>query len=229
MSFPDYEVLIDPIEEKIIMLKDINNLLKINSDSNYYIDEGIFGYGFEIEVSAKVQRTHFTFLKTMLNNILTVINYRGNFVSDRTIVGDYGFEICLDPLNLEDSLETYYKIREIIEFSSGILNVKSENACGLHINIKADERIKSEKFLQVQELIDINDTNTFYFNEYKRKIDKEDYDTYIDFQRNIAGKYLAVNLLKENIIELRCINPEIEEPYLRKLLEKIDTIFQGEK
>jgi len=228
MSFPDYELIIDPDEERLIMHKDINNLLKVNAVSDYFINEDIFGYGFEIEVSAKVQRSHFTFLKTMLNNILTVINYRGNIVSDRTILGDFGFEICLDPLNLEESLETYYKIREIIDFSSGILNVKPENACGLHINIKAAEEIKAEKFEQVLALIDANDHNTFSFNEYKRKIDKDDYDSYLAFQREVSGKYLALNLLKENLIELRCVNPEIKEEYLRPLLEKINMIFVGE-
>lgn len=227
MSFPEYELLVDPEEEQLGFFRELNNLLQINTNNDYYIDEGIFGYGLEIEVSAMVQRTHFVFLKTMLNNIINVMNYRGNIVSDRTIKGDYGFEICLDPLEMNEVLDVYYRIREIIDFSSGVLEVSAAKACGLHINIKADERIKAEKFKQLFDIIDVNDTETFSFNEYKRIIDIPDYETYLKFQKEVSGKYLAVNLLKDNLIELRCVNSEIKKDKLTALLAKIEAIFGG--
>lgn len=223
----DFDVLVDPEEEIRGFHRDINRLLKINARNDYYIEEEVFGYGLEIEVSAKVQRTHFVFLKSMLKNIINVVNYRGNFVFDRTILGDYGFEICLDPLDREECIRVYSKIREIIEFSSGILNVSSQCSCGLHINIKADERIKAEKFSQLFEIINENDHDTFSFNEYKRVIDFEDYDSYLEYQEEISGKYLAVNLLKHNLIELRCVNSEISIEKFSELLQKIEDVFGG--
>ncbi|WP_423362867.1 hypothetical protein [Mycoplasma sp. P36-A1] len=227
MSFPEYELLVDPEEEQLGFIKELNSLLQINTNNDYYIDEEIFGYGLEVEVSAKVSRTHIVFLKTMLNNIINVMNYRGNIVTDRTIKGDYGFEICLDPLGLVECTDVYYRIREIIDFSSGVLEVTAEKACGLHINIKADERIKAEKFKQLFEIIDINDNETFSFNEYKRIIDIPDYDTYLKFQKEVSGKYLAVNLLKNNLIELRCVNSLISQENFVSLLNKIEAIFGG--
>lgn len=223
----DYDRIIDHEEETNGFYREINHLLKINSHNDYYIEEQIFGYGLEIEVSAKVARTHFMFLKAMLNNIINVINYRGNFVFDRTILGDYGFEICLDPLEKNECNKIYSKIREIIDFSGDILSVSSDNNCGLHINIKVDERIKSEKFNQLFNLIDKNNTEFFSFNEYKKIIDVENFEDYLTYQKEVSSKYLAVNLLKPNLIELRCVNPEISMENFEILLENIEKIFGG--
>ncbi|MEG0364395.1 MAG: hypothetical protein RR577_02085 [Erysipelotrichales bacterium] len=227
VEYIDFDELVDNEEELRGFHREINRLLKINTRNDYYIDNEIFGYGLEIEVSAKVQRTHFMFLKAMLNNIINVVNYRGNFVFDRTIKGDYGFEICLDPLDKDECIRVYSKIREIIDFSSGILDVGPDSGCGLHINIKADERIKSEKFLALFELLNPLDDESFSFNEYKRIVDKGNYDNYLEYQKEISGKYLAVNLLKENLIELRCINSMIPIDKFSQLLEQIELIFGG--
>jgi len=221
----DYDDVIDPEEELKGFHREINRLLQINSATDYYVNEEVFGYGLEIEVSAKIQRTHFIFLTTMLNNIINVVNYRGNFVFDRTIKGDYGFEICLDPLEKDECIRVYSKIREIIDFAGDILSVSPTLSCGLHINIKVDERIKAEKFKQLFEIIDINDDETFAFNEYKRIIDFDDYETYLAYQHEIANKYLAVNLLKPNLIELRCVNSEIEMDKFAELLIRIENLF----
>lgn len=223
----DFDEIIDPVEEQKGFIRDINRLLQINSRNDYYIEEDVFGFGLEIEVSAQVKRTHFVMLTTLLSNIINVINYRGNFVFDRTILGDYGFEICLDPLEKDECLQVYSKIREIIDFSSGILDISANNNCGLHINIKADERVKEEKFHQLFEIIDFKDQETFSINEYKKIIHVEDYQTYLAYQKEISGKYLAVNLLKTNLIELRCINSEISIEKLDILLAKIKKIFVG--
>ncbi|MDR3214657.1 MAG: hypothetical protein LBT75_00045 [Bacilli bacterium] len=224
----DYDDVVDYDEEIKGFKREINRLLQINSRTDYYIEDSVFGFGLEIEVSAKVQRTHFMFLIAMLNNIISLVNYRGNFVFDRTIKGDYGFEICLDPLDLDDCVDVYFKIREIIDFSNGVLSVSKDNSCGLHINIKADERIKSEKFRDLFNLIDCNDDDTYAFNEYKRFIDLGDFESYLKFQQNIANKYLAVNLLKNNLIELRCVNSEITKENFVILLKKIKKVFYGE-
>lgn len=223
----DFDTVIDPEEETKGFHREINHLLQINSRNDYYIEEQIFGYGLEIEVSAKVTRTHFIFLKAMLNNIINAINYRGNFVFDRTILGDYGFEICLDPLEKDECIKIYSRIREIIEFSGDILNVEPKYSCGLHVNIKVDERIKSEKFEQLFNIIDQNDSECFTFNEYKKIIEVEDYDTYLNYQKEVSNKYLAVNLLKHNLIELRCVNPKISMENFEKLLNKIEKVFGG--
>ncbi|MDF9867426.1 hypothetical protein OKW22_000999 [Bacilli bacterium PM5-3] len=221
----DFDEVVDPEEELKGFYREINRLLQINSTNDYYIDEEVFGYGLEIEVSAQVKRTHFVFLTAMLNNIINVVNYRGNFVFDRTILGDYGFEICLDPLEKEECIRVYSKIREIIDFSGDILSVSSNFSCGLHINIKADERIKAEKFKQLFDIIDVDDKETFAFNEYKKIIDVDDYETYLSYQQEISGKYLAVNLLKPNLIELRCVNSEITMDKFADLLYKIENVF----
>lgn len=221
----DFDEVIDAEEEHKGFIRDINRLLQINSRTDYYIEEEVFGFGLEVEVSAIVQRTHIVFLTTMLENILKAVNYRGNFVFDRTIKGDYGFEICLDPLQIDECLSIYSRIREIIEFSGDILNVKAENNCGLHINIKADEKVKAKKFKDLFALIDVNDTDTFAFNEYKKVLDVNDYEAYLNYQKEISGKYLAVNLLKKDLIELRCVNSEIAMDDLEILLRKLEKIF----
>lgn len=222
----DFDRVIDPEEEMRGFYKDLNKMLAINSRTDYYIEEDVFGFGLEIEVSAKVLRTHITFLKTMIDNIIKVVNYRGNFVFDRTIKGDYGFEICLDPLRKEECLEVYYKIREIIDFSGHILNVSAENNCGLHINLKACEAMKAKKMKELFNLIDVNDDKTWAFNEYKKLIDIEDYDKYLDFQKTVSGKYLAVNLLKPDLIELRCVKSEILYDDLSRLFDQLEAIFK---
>ena len=221
----DFDFVVDPEEEIKGFHREINRLLKINSANDYYINDEVFGFGLEIEVSAKVQRTHFVFLTAMLNNIINVVNYRGNFVFDRTIKGDYGFEICLDPLEKDECIRIYSKIREIIDFSGDILNVSPKCNCGLHVNIKADERIKAEKFSQLFAIIDPDDTETFAFNEYKKILDVSDYETYLNYQMEISGKYLAVNLLKPNLIELRCVKSEIAMDKFGELLTKIENVF----
>lgn len=226
MSNNEYNNQID-LQEHITFVESLNKLLKIDTRDEYYIVEEVFGYGLEIEVSAQIKRTHITFLKTMLLNIINVVNYRGNFVTDRTITGDYGFEICLDPLSKDECLKIYSKIKEIINFSNGVLTVEKKFGCGLHLNIKAEERIKREKFTELFELIDINNNDIFTFNEYKRFITNKTFDEYLAYQKDISGKYLAINLLKNNLIEIRCVNPEISIENLESLLNNISNIFGG--
>jgi hypothetical protein len=217
--------MVDLDEEMSGFYRELNELLKMDTRDEYYIIDEVFGYGIEIEVSAKVARTHFVFLKTMIENIIKVINYRGNFVTDRTILGDYGFEICLDPLAKEECIEKYFKIREIIDFSSGILEASDEKNCGLHINIKASDRTKAARFKELFEILDENDHETFSFNEFKKLYRADNYDDYLAYQKEISAKYLAINYLKDGLIELRCINPQISKAKYTALLDKLEALF----
>lgn len=217
--------MVDPVEELNGFHRDLNELLKMDTRDDYYIIDEVFGYGIEIEVSAKVSKSHIVFLKAMLQNIIKVVNYRGNFVTDRTILGDYGFEICLDPLVKEECIEKYFKIREIVDFSSGILEISDEKNCGLHINIKANDQVKAARFKELFEILDEKDSGTFSFNEYKKLYRADDYEDYLTYQKEISGKYLAVNYLKDDLIELRCINPQISKEKYTALLDKLEKLF----
>lgn len=217
--------MVDPVDQLNGFYRELNELLKINTRDDYYIVDEVFGYGIEIEVSAKVAVTHIVFLKKMLQNIIKVVDYRGNFVTDNTILGDYGFEICLDPLTKEECIEKYFKIREIIDFSSGILEASDEKACGLHINIKATEQVKAARFKELFDILDENDHETFSFNEFKKLYRVDDYEAYLTYQKEISDKYLAVNFLKDDLIELRCVNPQISKEKYTALLDKLEKLF----
>lgn len=216
---------VDLIEERQGFYKSLNELLQINKKEDYYIERDVFGYGLEIEVSAMVKRTHITFLKTMLTNIIRVMDYRGNFETDRTIKGDYGFEICLDPLEKDECILLYSKIREIIAFSNNILSTSNDLGCGLHINIRVEEEQKQLTYKKLIEYIKNSDSRLYSYNEYKNLVEFEDYETYYNYQKEISGKYLAINYLKENIVEIRCINPEVDIELLSKLFSDLESIL----
>ena len=54
--------------------------------------------GLEIEIAVNYERERYTFIRTLLKKIITLVGDNGYFTHDGTILGKYSFEIVLDPL-----------------------------------------------------------------------------------------------------------------------------------
>lgn len=177
--------------------------------------------GLEIEVSVKFERDKYSFLQKLLNNIKILVGKNGYFVKDNTIIGDYGFEIVLDPLPVDEIYNLLSTLEEIIKFSKGLIEISKEKNCGIHLNFNkfdvSDINIAHKKLTAY--LSEKN--NYFEENIYKQFKFIWDFNDYYNYQKKIASKYLWVNYLDGKVIEIRNVKTSLKAIELTNFINKI--------
>ncbi len=189
-----------------------------------------FNYvGLEIEISVQYTRERYTFIKTLLKKIKTLVADNGFFVRDNTIIGIYSFEIVLKPLPINEIKDIYSTLMEIISFSDGSLIFDKGHSCGLHMNFNQYD-IKDLNHSHQRLLLFINQ-NPQYFEEnvYKRVIYDFDFKKYLKFQKNISSKYTAVNYLNKKLIEVRNIKVGLSSEEIENIMINIINVLYPEK
>ncbi len=176
--------------------------------------------GLEIEISVNYERERYTFIRTLLKKIIALVGDNGYFTHDGTILGNYSFEIVLDPLPVNEIKRIYTTLMQILKFSDGSLLFDKEHNCGLHMNFNQydiDDLNESHKRLLL--FLDEN-SNLFDENVYKQLINKFDFGEYLEFQKNVGSKYVAVNYLNKKIVEVRNVKVGLS-PKLEKVMNGI--------
>ena len=165
-----------------------------------------FNYvGVELELSVSYERDRYSFIRSMLKKIIKAVGNNGYFVKDGTILGDYAFEIILDPMSIKKVKKIYSTILKIVEFSDSSIVFDKEHNCGLHLNFNQydiedmDEAHKRLLLLMSQK------EEYFEENIYKRVIYDFDFESYLEFQRDVADKYASINYLNKKLVEVRNI------------------------
>ncbi len=181
--------------------------------------------GLEIEVAVNYKRDSYSFIKKMLTKVKEAVGENGFFVKDGTILGEYAFEIVLDPMNSKDVFNIYSKIVEIVDFSSGLLEISKEKNCGIHLNFNKPS--KENEVLAHKEMTAyiLKNMHLFEENIYKQVKIIDELDEYIIYQNEIADKYVFINYLKEKIVEMRNIKASISPLELKKLLDELINIL----
>ena len=189
-----------------------DELLEIKPSYGYKRDLGVVNYnqvGLEIEVSVNFSRNSYSFIKKMLKKIKDLVGNKGYFVKDGTVLGDYSFEIVLDPLTVKDIKEFYIELYEIIDFSQGILEISKDKNCGIHMNFNK------------KDILDINEAhkrittftkeNSKYFDEnmYKQFKFIWEFEKFDKYQKEVGDKYLWVNYIKSKVVEIRNLRADI--------------------
>lgn len=196
-----------------------DELLDIKPNYNYERKLGVIPYnyiGIEIEVSVNYKRDSYSFIKKLLSKIKVAVGENGYFVKDNTIKGSYNFEIILDPLPIDKIIIIYTKIYQIIEFSDKLIESSSKKNCGLHANFnKKDVSNLSIAHKNMINLV-LNNSEFFDNNRYKQKVLIWEYEKYLDYQKDISGKYVWINYSKEKIIEIRNIKAGLTPNNLEK-------------
>ena len=148
-GFQDFKTIINALLDVIYYLERREIMENINFVEKY--DETLdikpaYGYnrvlnkigydrvGLEIEVSVSFERNSYSFIRKMLKKIKELVGDNGYFVKDNTVLGDYNFEIVLDPLTIPEIKELYASLLEIIRFSNGAIEISKEKNCGIHMN-----------------------------------------------------------------------------------------------
>ena len=177
--------------------------------------------GLEIEISVNYERERYTFIRTLLKKIIALVGDNGYFTHDGTILGNYSFEIVLDPLPVNEIKRIYTTLMQILKFSDGSLLFDKEHNCGLHMNFNQydiDDLNESHKRLLL--FLDEN-SNLFDENVYKQLINKFDFGEYLEFQKNVGSKYVAVNYLNKKIVEVRNVKVGLSPKQLEKVMNGI--------
>jgi hypothetical protein len=186
--------------------------------------------GLEIEISVNYERERYTFIRTLLKKIIALVGDNGYFTHDGTIIGKYSFEIVLDPLPVSEIKRIYTTLMQIIKFSDGSLLFDKEHNCGLHMNFNQydiDDLNESHKRLLL--FLDEN-SNLFDENVYKQLINKFDFGEYLEFQKNVGSKYVAVNYLNKKIVEVRNVKVGLTTKQLEKVMNGIlEALFYKKK
>ena len=209
---------------KINFISKYDDILDIKSAYKYqkeYKDISFDCIGLELEVAVNYDRNSFSFIKKILEKIKAVVGENGYFVKDGTIIGDYTFEIILDPLPLNKIIDIYEKLYQIIDFSMGTIKMSKENKCGLHANFNkldiTDLNVAHKKMIDIL----LSNQEFFDINKYKQKKLISNYEKHYKFQKDISDKYLWINYLKEKIVEVRNITAGINPRDLNMILSKI--------
>lgn len=177
--------------------------------------------GLEIEVSVTLERDKYSFTKKLLANIKELVGENGYFVKDGTIIGDYSFEIVLDPLKVEEIYEFWNNLQEIMIFSKGIIQVSSEKNCGIHMNFNQyDVTNPIESHKKLMALLSEKE-NYFEENIYKQYKFIWDFEEYCKYQRTISSKYLWINYLDKKLVEVRNVKTSLNSIELVELIKKI--------
>ncbi len=218
--------LVKTLEEKIgnRFFTTFDKILDVKSAYNYdrKISQVDFdNIGLEIEVAMNFNRDSYSFTKKLLENFKNVVGENGYFVKDGTVLGDYSFELILDPLPVDEICSIIEKLEEIISFSSGVLEVSKEKNCGIHANFNKYDVIDLNKSHQNILNIMIEKENYFETNRYKQKKFIFDYEEYLDYQEKIGDKYLFINYKKSKIIEIRNIKAELSAQKLKTILNDL--------
>jgi len=177
--------------------------------------------GLEIEVSVTLERDKYSFTKKLLENIKQLVGDRGYFVKDGTIIGDYSFEIVLDPLKVEEIYEFWNTLQEIMLFSKGLIQITPEKNCGIHMNFNQyDITNISESHKRLMALLSEKE-NYFEENIYKQYKFIWDFDEYYKFQNKVSSKYLWVNYLDKKLVEIRNVKTKLSPMEFVDLIKKI--------
>ncbi len=186
--------------------------------------------GLEIEISVNYERERYTFIRTLLKKIIALVGDNGYFTHDGTIIGKYSFEIVLDPLPISEIKRIYSTLMEIIKFSDGSILFDKEHNCGLHMNFNQyDVEDLNESHKRLLLFLDEN-ANLFDKNVYKQLVNKFDFGEYLEFQKNVGSKYVAVNYLNRKIVEVRNVKVGLTTKQLEKVMNGIlEALFYKKK
>lgn len=212
------------MEENINFAERFDKLLNIQP--NYGIDRikkpVKFNYiGLEIEIAVIYSRDRYSFIRTLIKQIIKLVGKNGYFTSDGTILGDYSFEIVLDPMSVSKIKRFYKTLLKIIDFSDGSLIFDKDHNCGLHMNFNKYD-VNDLEFAHKELLLLINEKPEYFDeNVYKRTLYNFDYDQYIDFQKNVSSKYVGINYLSKKIIEIRNIKVRLNANELEFIMNNI--------
>lgn|GEM_PF-1448654 len=193
-------------------MREFRKILHMQSDSKRY--KQFFnkdGCGLEIEFGINYTPFDSRYVKTGLEKLADIVQGYGKFVPDVTVMKDFNVEVVLNPLEHDELQRLFGDIMAIINcYDNFIIDEHS----GVHANFLADQKLKEKFYYSLCQ----GNYNSSKFIHNKFKVDfwevvtkKADgsimtFDEYMDYQNRIAGKYLAVNFLKENIIEFRSLD-----------------------
>ncbi len=177
--------------------------------------------GLEIEIAVNFTRDKYTFIKKLISNIKKLVGKNGYFVKDATIIGDYNFEIILDPLTPTRIKTIYSKLLDIIRISQGSICLSKENNCGIHLNFNQYDILDKEEAHKRLNAFVLSNSQYFEENEYKQFVFKYQYKDYLKFQKKISNKYLWVNYLDSKLVEIRNIKVDLSPLELITLIKEI--------
>lgn len=202
-----------------------DEILEIKPSFGYKRELGNVYYnqvGLEIEVSINYSRENYSFIRKLLKKIKFLVGDNGYFTKDGTVLGDYSFEIVMDPLYIDEIKEFYTDLLKITDFSKGAIEISKEKNCGIHMNFNQYD--VTDLSLAHKKLTSFVSENSKYFeaNNYKQFKFIWDINKYIEYQRKISSKYVWVNYLDKKLIEIRNIKADITS---RELINVINNIL----
>ncbi len=218
--------------EEINYIERYDDLLNIKShvETKKYTDISYDKIGLEIEIAVNYDRPSYTFIKNMIIKIQNAVGERGFFVKDATILGDYGFEIVLDPMNVKDIMKIYKKVYKIVQFSKGFLEISKEKKCGIHLNFNKSDIVDLNKSHKLLTTMVVENKKLFEENIYKQFNFIWEYKDYIKYQKEVSGKYIWANYIKKKVVEIRNVNSSITPSELKFLLESsLDALYSDKR
>ncbi len=212
------------MEEEINYRERFDTLLNIQP--NYGIDHVKkpvkFNYiGLEIEIAVIYDRSRYTFIRTLIKQVIKLVGNNGYFTSDGTIIGDYSFEIVMKPMSVPKIVKFYRTLKKIIKFSDGSLAFDKEHNCGLHMNFNQYDVPNIEEAHKRLLLLCNEKPEYFDENVYKRTIYNFTFKDYVEFQKTVANKYIGINYLNKKIVEIRNIKVSLSSSKLEEIMKDL--------
>lgn len=207
----------------------------LNVQPNYGVDRvkspvSFDSIGLEIEVSVNYERERYTFIRTLLKKVVKAVGDNGYFTSDGTIIGNYSFEIVLDPLPIKKIKSIYSTLLKISKFSDGSIVMDKEHNCGIHMNFNQYDMTNPNLSHQRLLLLMKEESDYFEENVYKQVVYNFDFEEYLEFQKNVSAKYTAVNYLNKKLIEVRNIKVGLSANDLETVMTLLlDALFYDKR
>jgi len=219
--------------EKKIRIR-FNQILNVKPAKGYNHFKKLEQYNnisMEIDILLNYQRKHMVILEMLLEKLKRlVLNYDGYFTENKNYMSDsnYSFRIHIISQPVEAICKIYHKIYEFLKFSKGLLSSRIEDGMEIHfffLKNKIYDINKSHIDLLSYMIDHKNYFQEGLFNSFKVL----PYNEYLKYQLDVSGKYLAINYLNSDYIEIRNLKSNLSVMDISVVLVKILGILYYEQ
>lgn len=211
--------------------KRFDEILEIKPLVGYYLTKPHLGYmniSMTIDILLTYKRGKLAVIEMLLEKLKKMVTPYGHFTDNPSCVMSYSFKIHIVSEPVDVICKVYQSIKEFLTFSKGLLSSRIEDGMELHFYFLKKEVYNLEKshLLLLSYIID----HRIYFKEgdfNTLKVMK--YMDYLKYQLDVAGPFLAINYLGNDVIEIKNIRNDLTKRELSSLLYSILGVFYYER
>lgn len=211
--------------------KRFDEILEIKPLVGYYRTKPHMEYkniSMTIDVLLTYKRGKLAIIEMLLEKLKKMISPYGHFTDNPNYLMSYSFKIHIVSEPVDIICNLYQSIKEFLDFSKGLLSSRIEDGMELHFYFLKKEVYNLEKS-HLSLLSYIIDHRIFFKEGDFNTLKVMKYIEYLKYQLDVAGPFLAINYLDNDVIEIKNIRNDLTKRELSSVLFSLLGIFYYER